>query len=74
MDYRAHEPLQYLEFVYLMDKSTVVLTDGGGIQEEAPRLGKTVRVVGDTTERPEEIWNHGLENIRNWMCMESRIK
>ena len=49
------EPLQYLEFVYLMEKSTVVLTDSGGIQEEAPRLGKPVLVMRDTTERPEAL-------------------
>ena len=49
------EPLQYLEFVYLMEKSTVVLTDSGGIQEEAPGLGKPVLVMRDTTERPEAI-------------------
>ena len=47
------EPLQYLEFVHLMAKSTVVLTDSGGIQEEAPGLGKPVLVMRDTTERPE---------------------
>lgn len=49
------EPLQYLEFVYLMAKSTVVLTDSGGIQEEAPGLGKPVLVMRDTTERPEAL-------------------
>ena len=49
------EPLQYLEFVYLMEKSTVVLTDSGGIQEEAPALGKPVLVMRDTTERPEAL-------------------
>lgn len=49
------EPLQYLEFVYLMDKSSIVLTDSGGIQEEAPGLGKPVLVMRDTTERPEAI-------------------
>ena len=49
------EPLQYLEFVYLMEKSTIVLTDSGGIQEEAPGLGKPVLVMRDTTERPEEL-------------------
>ena len=49
------EPLQYLEFVYLMDKSTLVLTDSGGIQEEAPGLGKPVLVMRDTTERPEAL-------------------
>ncbi len=49
------EPLQYLEFVYLMEKSTMVLTDSGGIQEEAPGLGKPVLVMRDTTERPEAL-------------------
>ena len=49
------EPLQYLEFVYLMEKSTIVLTDSGGIQEEAPGLGKPVFVMRDTTERPEAL-------------------
>lgn len=49
------EPLQYLEFVYLMEKSTVVLTDSGGIQEEAPGLGKPVLVMRSTTERPEAL-------------------
>lgn len=49
------EPLQYLEFVFLMEKSTVVLTDSGGIQEEAPGLGKPVLVMRDTTERPEAL-------------------
>lgn len=49
------EPLQYLEFVYLMSKSTIVLTDSGGIQEEAPGLGKPVLVMRDTTERPEAL-------------------
>ena len=49
------EPLQYLEFVYLMEKSFVVLTDSGGIQEEAPGLGKPVLVMRDTTERPEAL-------------------
>ena len=49
------EPLQYLEFVYLMEKSAVVLTDSGGIQEEAPGLGKPVLVMRDTTERPEAL-------------------
>jgi len=58
---RAHanfffiEPLQYLEFIYLMEKSTIVLTDSGGIQEEAPGLGKPVLVMRDTTERPEAL-------------------
>ncbi|MGM9779515.1 MAG: non-hydrolyzing UDP-N-acetylglucosamine 2-epimerase [Prevotella sp.] len=49
------EPLQYLEFVHLMEKSTIVLTDSGGIQEEAPGLGKPVLVMRDTTERPEAL-------------------
>ena len=49
------EPLEYLDFVYLMEKSTIVLTDSGGIQEEAPGLGKSVLVMRDTTERPEAL-------------------
>jgi len=49
------EPLQYLEFVDLMEKSTIVLTDSGGIQEEAPGLGKPVLVMRDITERPEAL-------------------
>ena len=49
------EPLQYIEFVYLMSKATIVLTDSGGIQEEAPGLGKPVLVMRDTTERPEAL-------------------
>lgn len=49
------EPLEYLSFVYLMEKSSIVLTDSGGIQEEAPSLGKPVLVLRDTTERPEGI-------------------
>lgn len=49
------EPLEYLEFVYLMDKSYIILTDSGGIQEEAPSLGKPVLVTRDTTERPEAV-------------------
>lgn len=49
------EPLEYLSFIYLMEKSTIVLTDSGGIQEEAPGLGKPVLVMRDTTERPEAI-------------------
>ena len=48
-------PLQYLQFVYLMEKSYVVLTDSGGVQEEAPGLGKPVLVMRDTTERPEAV-------------------
>ena len=49
------EPLEYVEFVYLMEKSSIVLTDSGGIQEEAPGLGKPVLVMRDTTERPEAL-------------------
>lgn len=49
------EPLQYLEFVYLMNKANIVLTDSGGIQEEAPGLGKPVLVMRETTERPEAL-------------------
>ena len=49
------EPLEYLSFVFLMEKSSVVLTDSGGIQEEAPGLGKPVLVMRDTTERPEAL-------------------
>ena len=49
------EPLEYLSFVYMMEKSTIVLTDSGGIQEEAPGLGKPVLVMRDTTERPEAL-------------------
>lgn len=49
------EPLEYLSFVYLMEKSSLVLTDSGGVQEEAPGLGKPVLVMRDTTERPEAV-------------------
>ena len=49
------EPLEYLSFVYLMEKAKIVLTDSGGIQEEAPGLGKPVLVMRDTTERPEAV-------------------
>ncbi len=49
------EPLEYLSFVYLMERSAIVLTDSGGIQEEAPGLGKPVLVMRDTTERPEAL-------------------
>jgi UDP-N-acetylglucosamine 2-epimerase (non-hydrolysing) len=49
------EPQQYLPFCYLMDRSTIILTDSGGIQEEAPSLGKPVLVMRDTTERPEAV-------------------
>ncbi len=49
------EPLDYLDFVYMMNRSCIVLTDSGGIQEEAPGLGKPVLVMRDTTERPEAL-------------------
>lgn len=49
------EPLGYLEFIYMMEKSTLILTDSGGVQEEAPSLGKPVLVMRDTTERPEAV-------------------
>ena len=49
------DPLDYLPFVYLMNRSTLILTDSGGIQEEAPTLGKPVLVMRDTTERPEAV-------------------
>jgi UDP-N-acetylglucosamine 2-epimerase (non-hydrolysing) len=49
------EPLDYLPFVYLMGKSYLILTDSGGVQEEAPSLGKPVLVMRDTTERPEAV-------------------
>lgn len=49
------EPLDYLPFVYLMDRSTLIITDSGGVQEEAPSLGKPVLVMRDTTERPEAV-------------------
>jgi len=49
------EPLEYLPFIYLMNRSYIILTDSGGIQEEAPSLGKPVLVMRDTTERPEAV-------------------
>ena len=49
------EPQQYLPFIYLMNRSHIILTDSGGIQEEAPSLGKPVLVMRDTTERPEAV-------------------
>lgn len=49
------EPLEYILFVYLMEKSSIILTDSGGIQEEAPGLGKPVLVMRNTTERPEAL-------------------
>jgi UDP-N-acetylglucosamine 2-epimerase (non-hydrolysing) len=52
---RLIEPLDYLPFVYLMNRSHIILTDSGGIQEEAPSLGKPVLVMRETTERPEAV-------------------
>ena len=49
------EPLEYLSFIYVMEKADIVLTDSGGIQEEAPSLKKPVLVMRDTTERPEAV-------------------
>jgi UDP-N-acetylglucosamine 2-epimerase (non-hydrolysing) len=49
------EPQQYLPFIYLMSRAHIILTDSGGIQEEAPSLGKPVLVMRDTTERPEAV-------------------
>jgi UDP-N-acetylglucosamine 2-epimerase len=49
------EPLDYLTFVRMMDRSTVIITDSGGVQEEAPALGKPVLVMRELTERPEAI-------------------
>ena len=49
------EPLQYEQFIYLMDRSYFIITDSGGVQEEAPSLGKPVLVMRDTTERPEAL-------------------
>ena len=70
------EPLQYLEFVHLMSKATIVLTDSGGIQEEAPGLGKPVLVMRDTTERPEALASGTVhlvgtdyDKIMNEVCM-----
>ena len=57
------EPLEYLSFVYLMDKSAVILTDSGGIQEEAPCLGVPVLVMRDTTERTEALESGGVKLI-----------
>jgi UDP-N-acetylglucosamine 2-epimerase len=54
---RVHllEPLDYLTFIYVLSRSSIVVTDSGGIQEEAPSLGKPVLVIRDTTERPEGV-------------------
>ena len=49
------DPVDYLPFVYLMDRAHIIVTDSGGIQEEAPSLGKPVLVMRDTTERPEAV-------------------
>ena len=49
------DPQEYLPFCYLMDRASIILTDSGGIQEEAPSLGKPVLVMRETTERPEAI-------------------
>ena len=49
------EPLEYPQFVHLMNQSALILTDSGGVQEEAPSLGKPVLVMRDTTERPEAV-------------------
>jgi UDP-N-acetylglucosamine 2-epimerase (non-hydrolysing) len=49
------EPQQYLPFIYLMSRAHIILTDSGGVQEEAPSLGKPVLVMRDTTERPEAV-------------------
>ena len=54
-NFRLIEPAAYPEFVWLMDRSTIILSDSGGVQEEAPSLGKQVLVTRDTTERPEGI-------------------
>jgi len=57
------EPQQYLEFVYLMSKAYLILTDSGGIQEEAPSLGKPVLVMRDTTERPEAVESNTVKLV-----------
>jgi len=66
------EPLPYLPFVWLMDRATVVLTDSGGVQEEAPSLGKPVLVMRETTERPEgiEVGNARLVGVRRKRIVE----
>ena len=56
-------PCSYPEFVWLMDRSTLILTDSGGVQEEAPSLGKPVLVMRDTTERPEAVEAGGVELV-----------
>ncbi len=62
------EPLEYLEFVYMMSKSYIVLTDSGGIQEEAPGLGKPVLVMRDTTERPEALDAGTVKLVGTYYC------
>jgi UDP-N-acetylglucosamine 2-epimerase (non-hydrolysing) len=70
------EPLDYLPFVYLMTRSHLILTDSGGVQEEAPSLGKPVLVMRDTTERPEavaagtvKLVGTSVENITNEVAL-----
>ena len=58
------EPLEYLRFVFLMEKSTMVLTDSGGIQEEVPGLGKPVLVMRDTIERPEALESETVHLVK----------
>ncbi len=60
------QPLSYEPFVWLMDQATVVLTDSGGVQEEAPSLGKPVLVMRDTTERPEGVDRGQRQSGRNF--------
>ena len=60
---RLADPAPYPEFVWLMDRATVILTDSGGIQEEAPSLGKPVLVLRDTTERPEALTSGAIELV-----------
>jgi len=68
------EPLEYLPFVYLMEKSTIILTDSGGIQEEAPSLGKPVLVMRDTTERPEALEAGTVKLVgTNFNAIESEV-
>ena len=68
------EPLEYLSFVHLMSKSTIVLTDSGGIQEEAPGLGKPVLVMRDTTERPEALEAGTVKLVgTNYDCIMSEV-
>ena len=57
------QPLNYIEFIYLMDRSNIILTDSGGIQEEAPSLGKPVLVMREKTERPEAVSSGAVKLI-----------